>query len=61
MLDTADPERAEASNAELEETARAAKRAKTGSEVSWGRPRATGARDKTPAQDSTFPAGMGGD
>ena len=61
VLDRDDPGRAELLNAELEETARAGKRVRTGSEVSWGRPRATGAGDKRPAKDSTFLAGIGGD
>ena len=52
-LDTADVGRVEVSNGEAEETSRAGKRVRTGSEVRWRRPRATGAGDERLAKDST--------
>ena len=60
-LDTADAGRVEVSNAEGEETSRAGKRVRAGSEVRWRRSRATGAGDKRPARDSTSPVGVGWD
>ena len=60
-LDTADAGRVEVSNAEAEETSRAGKRVRTGSEIRWRRPRATGARDTRPAKDSTSLVGVGWD
>jgi hypothetical protein len=62
VLDEADPEREEVSDADADsETARGGKCVKIGPEVSCGRPTALGAGYKRPAKDSTFPAGVGGE